>query len=304
MSRVSLRLEIMAAAERLEQAGVGSPRFDAEEMAAYLLDVPRARLGMAPLVEAEWVDRFTALVDRRVAREPLQHIIGTAVLGPTEVRVGPGVFVPRPETEVLLEWALKAIADIPSPVVVDLCTGSGAIALAIAQARPDARVIGVERADGALAWARRNAEQHSDAGGTPVDLRGGDILDERLLLDLEGKADLVTANPPYVPEGTEVDPEVGEHDPPEAVFSGKDGLDLIRPLITVAATLLKVGGVLAVEHDDTHGESVPALLSARRVLDDVQDHRDLNDRPRFATARRVALYREGHRIIRSGETTA
>ncbi|MET3803425.1 release factor glutamine methyltransferase [Nakamurella sp. UYEF19] len=291
MARESLRVQIMAAAQRLTDAGVPSPQFDAEELAAHLLGIGRTKLGLQPLVEPEWVETYEALIARRVARVPLQHLTGEAYLGRTTVQVGPGVFIPRPETEVLLEWALDAIKDIEAPVVIDLCSGSGAIALAIAQARPDARVHAVERAVGALAWARRNAELHRDAGGTPIDLRGGDITDERLLTDLEGTADLVTANPPYVPAGTVVDPEVGEHDPAEAVFAGPDGLDLIKPLISICAGLLKPGGFLAIEHDDTQGESVPGLLSSRRVLADVVDHQDLTGRPRFVTARRVTMTR-------------
>jgi len=150
-------------------------------------------------------------------------------------------------------------------------------------------VVAVERAPSALAWARRNIEEHIAAGGSPVELRGGDFADEWLLLDLDATADLVTVNPPYVPDSTPVEPEVARYDPPEAVFAGPDGLAVIRPLISVVAGLLKVGGVLAIEHDDGQGESVPALLAARRVLADVQDHDDLTGRPRFVTARRVRL---------------
>lgn len=289
MARESLRVQILAATQQLTDAGVPSARSDAEELAAHLLGTTRTRLGLQPLVEPEWTSRYRAMVERRAARVPLQHLIGSAVLGRTTVVVGPGVFIPRPETEVLVEWALQAIAAVPAPLVVDLCSGTGAIALAIAQARPDARVHAVERAAGALAWARRNADLHRDAGGTPIDLRGGDFTDQRLLADLDGTADLVTANPPYVPDGATVEPEVSEHDPAEAVFGGADGLDVIRPLISVSAGLLKPGGLLAIEHDDTHGESVPALLSGRRVLADVVDHPDLNGRPRFVTARRVTL---------------
>ena len=289
MARESLRVQILAATQKLDQAGVPSPQHDAEELAAHMLGVSRTRLGLQPLVESDWVVAYEALVARRAARTPLQHLTGTAVLGRTEVRVGPGVFIPRPETEVLVEWALAAIKNIEAPVVVDLCSGSGAIALAIAQARPDAVVHAIERADGALAWARRNLELHNDAGGTPIDLRGGDLFDQRLVTDLDGTADLVTANPPYVPDGTVVDPEVADHDPAEAVFAGPDGLSVIKPLLSVVAGLLKPGGVLAIEHDDTQGESVPALLSARRVLADVVDHQDLAGRPRFVTASRVTL---------------
>ena len=291
VARESLRVQIIAATASLSEAGVPSPQHDAEELAAHMLGVSRTRLGLHPLVESDWVERYRALVARRASRVPLQHLTGSAVLGRTEIQVGPGVFIPRPETEVLVEWSLAAIKDVEAPVVVDLCSGSGAIALAIAQARPDASVHAIERADGALAWARRNLELHNDAGGTPIDLRGGDIFDERLVNDLDGTADLVTANPPYVPDGTEVDPEVADHDPAEAVFAGADGLAVIKPLISVAAGLLKPGGALAIEHDDSQGESVPALLVARRVLADVIDHRDLAGRARFVTARRVTMSR-------------
>ena len=170
--------------------------------------------------------------------------------GRARLTVGPGVFIPRPETESLVEWAVKAIAGVRNPVVVDLCAGSGAIAMAISAERPDARVIAVELAPAALAWARRNIIAHVDAGGTRVELARRRRADERLLLDLDGLVDLVTANPPYVPDGTAVPPEVADHDPPEAVFGGPDGLAVIKPLLSVAAGLLKVGGVLAIEHDD------------------------------------------------------
>ena len=289
MSRESLRAAIVAASATLDAAGVPSPGVDAEELAAFLMGVPRTRLGMTPLVESSWVADYRDLVARRAERIPLQHLLGEVQIGRARIMVGPGVFIPRPETESMVGWSIDAIASIRNPVVIDLCAGSGAIALAIAQARPDALMVAVERSPSALAWARRNIEEHVAAGGSPVELRGGDFADERLLLDLDATADLVTANPPYGPDGTAVEPEVGRHDPPEAVFAGPDGLAVIRPLISVVAGLLKVGGVLAIEHDDGQGESVPALLAARRVLADVQDHDDLTGRPRFVTARRVRL---------------
>jgi release factor glutamine methyltransferase len=279
----------MAATAELAQAGVPSPKVDAEELAAHLLGISRTRLGMHPLLDADQFVAYRDLILRRAQRIPLQHLTGTAALGPVTVTVGPGVFIPRPETEVLVEAALAAIADVRTPVVIDLCTGSAAIALAISVARPDAAVYGVERSLSALAWARRNADLHAAAGHTPIRLRGGDFADERLLADLDGTADLVTANPPYVPDATEVEPEVSNHDPAEAVFGGPDGLAVIRPLITTAAGLLKPGGFLAIEHDASQGESVPALLAVRRVLADVVDHPDLAGRPRFVTARRVRL---------------
>lgn len=289
MSRHSLRAAILDASRTLAAAGVASPDIDAQELAAHLLGVQRTRLGLTPLVEDDFLADYRALIEQRARRTPLQHLLGSAQFGRATLAVGPGVFIPRPETESLLAWAVHAIAAVERPVVVDLCTGSGALALAIAAERPDARVIGVERSSVALAWARRNAVAQADAGRTPVELRGGDIFDDRLLADLDGVVDLVTANPPYVPDGTPVEPEVAEHDPPEAVFAGPDGLSVIRPLLSVAAAMLKVGGVLAVEHDDTQGESAPALLRSRRVLTDVEEHRDLAGRPRFVTATRVRL---------------
>lgn len=288
-ARTSLRVMILAATEQLTAAGVPDPQADAEILASHLLGVSRTRLGLHPLVAGDAARAYREMIDRRAQRIPLQHLTGQVHLAGVDVRVGPGVFIPRPETELLIEWAIGAIAGVDDPTVVDLCTGSGVIALAIAAARPDATVYGVERADGALAWARRNADQHAAAGATPIILRGGDFTDERLLADLDGTVDLVTANPPYVPSGTPVEPEVSDHDPADAVFAGPDGLDVIRPLISVAAGLLRPGGSLAIEHDATHGESVPALLARRRVLDEVVDHRDLTGRPRFVTARRVRL---------------
>lgn len=289
MTRHSLRAAILDASRTLADAGVASPDVDAQELAAHLLGVERTRLGLTPLVEDAFLADYQALVGRRAERIPLQHLLGTVQFGRATLAVGPGVFVPRPETESLLAWAVHAIAGREQPVVVDLCTGSGALALAIAAERPDARVIGIERAAPALAWARRNAVAQAGAGRTPVELRGGDIFDPRLFTDLDGTVDLVTANPPYVPDGTAVEPEVADHDPPEAVFAGTDGLAVIRPLLSVAASLLRIGGMLAIEHDDSQGESVPALLRSRRVLTDVEDHPDLTGRPRFVTATRVRL---------------
>ncbi len=287
--RESLRVAVMAATEQLAAVGVPSPKVDAEELAAHMLGIPRTRLGLHPLLDEAQMDVYRDLIAQRARRVPLQHLTGSVVIGGVTIQVGAGVFIPRPETDVVVEAALAQIVDVEAPVVVDLCTGSGAIALAIAAARPDATVHAVERAPGALAWARRNADLQAAAGHTPIRLRGGDFTDERLLADLDGTADLVTANPPYVPAGTAVEPEVSGYDPAEAVFAGADGLDVIRPLISVAAGLLRPGGALVIEHDESQGESVPALLAARRVLADVRDHADLAGRPRFVTARRVRL---------------
>ena len=289
MTRQPLRLAILEAERILTAAGVASPRVDAELIAAHVLGVERGRLPMVPLVDPPVVDAIGQLVAQRAKRLPLQHLTGWAAMGGISVGVGPGVFVPRPETELLLAWGLRVIAEVAKPVVVDLCTGTGVLALAIANERPDAVVHAVELDPVALAWARQNAELCAQNGDTPIKLYAGDATDPQILSDVDGSVDLVLCNPPYVPEGTEVPPEVAEHDPKMAVFAGADGLDVIRPVVAAAARLLKIGGGVAIEHDDSHRYSVTELLAGRRVLTDVQDHEDLAGRPRFSTARRGSL---------------
>ncbi|HEU5470012.1 MAG TPA: peptide chain release factor N(5)-glutamine methyltransferase [Actinophytocola sp.] len=285
--RLPLRLAIQDAERKLAEAGVDSPRVDAELLAAHVLGVERSRLALVPLIDPPVLDALARLVAERARRVPVQHLTGAAAMGPLPIMVGPGVFVPRPETELLLAWGLAELRPVATPLVVDLCTGSGALGLALAHARPDATVHGVDLDPAALAWARRNVEARHAAGDTPMRLHAGDVADPELLADLDGRVDLVLCNPPYVPCGTEVPPEVAEHDPGHAVFGGADGLDVIRHVVRCAARLLRPGASLAIEHDDTQGEAVPALLSARRVLTAVADHPDLAGRPRFSTARRV-----------------
>ena len=284
--RQPLRLAILDAERILAAAGIDSARFDAEEIAAHVVGVERMKLPMVPLVDPQVVDGIGKLVHQRAKRIPLQHLLGWAPLGPITVDVGPGVFVPRPETELLLEWGLAQLQGKSRPVVVDLCTGSAALALAVAHSRPDAVVHAVEMDRTALAWARRNADKQVAAGDTPIRLHSADDTAPGVLSELDGAVDLVLCNPPYVPTGTVVSPEVAEHDPAQAVFSGVDGLDVIRPVVTLASRLLAPGGGVAIEHDDTQGESVPMLLASRRVLTDVVEHHDLADRPRFVTALR------------------
>jgi release factor glutamine methyltransferase len=289
VNRLPLRLAVLEAERILSDAGVASPRVDAELLASHVLGVPRGRLPMVPLVDPPVVEALRKLVVQRAARVPLQHLTGTAAMGGVEVAVGPGVFVPRPETESLLMWGLSVLAEVPHPLVVDLCTGSGALALAVAHARPDAEVHAVERDPAALSWTRHNADSRIMAGDTPVVLHAGDVADPGLLTELDGMAHLVLCNPPYVPSGTAVAPEVAEHDPADAVFAGEDGLAVIPHVVRTGTRLLREGGCIAIEHDDSHGAAVPALLAERRVLVEVDDHPDLAGRPRFATARRRGL---------------
>jgi release factor glutamine methyltransferase len=286
--RQPLRLAILEAERVLAEAGVESPRTDAELIAAHVLGVERGKLPMVPLVDPPVVDAIGQLVGQRAKHVPLQHLTGWAAMGAVTVGVGPGVFVPRPETELLLEWGLAKLQGVSDPVVVDLCTGSGALALAVANARPDATVHAVESDPVALAWARQNAELRAQAGDPPIRLYAGDVTDPSLFNELDGSVHLVLCNPPYVPDGTPVPPEVADHDPAVAVFAGQDGLSVIRHVVGLAARLLRAGGGVAVEHDDSNGDGVIDLVAGRRVLTEVTGHRDLAGRPRFVTARRGA----------------
>jgi release factor glutamine methyltransferase len=272
--------EVRDATRALAEAGVASPAHDAEELAAHVLGLSRSRLVLLDRLPAGAAERYAALVRERAARVPLQHLTGVAGFRRLELAVGPGVFVPRPETEVLVEWALAQLA--PGALVVDLCAGSGAVALAIADEAPGATVHAVELEEHALAWARRNVERT----GLPVMLHQGDVADPSVLVSLTGTVDLITANPPYIPVGAGVEREVAEHDPPAALWGGEDGLVVVRAVERAAARLLRPGGVVGVEHADRQGESVPAVF-ARAGWADVEDHPDLVGRPRFTTARKV-----------------
>ncbi|MFI5956773.1 peptide chain release factor N(5)-glutamine methyltransferase [Cryptosporangium sp. NPDC051539] len=289
MQTVPLAPTLARAVRRLTEAGVSSPRFDAEELAAFVLGVPRSRLLLADGFDRDRAARFDELVGERARRVPLQHLTGVAGFRHLELAVGPGVFVPRPETELLAGWGIAEASRLNGPVVVDLCSGSGAIALAIANECPAATVYGVEREEMALAWARRNAESRAAAGDRPVTLVHGDATAPDVLAALDGTVDVVVTNPPYVPDGSTVSPEVADHDPAAALWGGPDGLDVVRRLLTRAAALLKPGGVIGIEHADVQGESLPALVRRHAAFEDAVDHRDLADRPRYTTARRRKL---------------
>jgi release factor glutamine methyltransferase len=261
----------------LTAAGIESPRVDAQLLFAHVLGVDRGALLTLDAVEPIAADRFHALVVRRAAGEPLQYLTGEAPFRYLMLEVGPGVFIPRPETELLVDSVLPTLRGAFPGLAVDLCSGSGAIALALAGETAAARVIAVERSASALKWLRRNC------AGSRVEVVDADVADPRLLTELDERVDVVISNPPYVPAGTEVGREVA-HDPDEAVFAGTDGLALMGAVTDAAARLLRPGGLFAVEHDDTQGDALPALLSADGRWTDVADHRDLTGRPRFATA--------------------
>jgi release factor glutamine methyltransferase len=315
---VSLLLdEIALAAARLAEAGVESPRAEAELIAAHVHGVRRTELHTVP--DASFDARFWEGIGRRAAREPLQHITGRAYFRYLELEVGPGVFVPRPETEVMTGWAIDRLRemDVAEPVVVDLGTGSGAIALAIAQEVPRARVHAVEADPIARGWTEKNVARVASAAPytrgrvtlhsadftgaefrgaefrgadfTRSDLTGADFAGPSVTApgafgELAGKADLVISNPPYIPLGATVPPEVGEYDPPAALWSGADGLDAIRAVERAARRLLRPGGMVAVEHGAPQGAAVYWVFCEEAGWRDTRNHKDLARRDRFVTA--------------------
>jgi release factor glutamine methyltransferase len=274
-----LRRAIDSAAALLAEAGIDSARCDAEQLAAHLAGVDRGRLTLLESPGDEFFGRYRDVVAARSQRVPLQHLTGTVAFGPVLLHVGPGVFIPRPETEAILAWATTQRLGA-RPVIMDLCTGSGALALPLAQHRPLARVIGIDDSDTALDYAHRNAE------GTSVELVRADVTTPGLLPELDGRVDLVVANPPYVPDDVVLEPEVAQHDPHHAVFGGPDGMALIVAVVSLAGRWLRPGGQFAVEHDETTSSETVELVYGTGLFDDIVARQDLAGRPRFVTARR------------------
>lgn len=289
----SLRSQVDAATATLDEGGIPTPRIDALLLAAHALRCDRGELERRMILggelDAGFAERYTALVQERATRVPLQHLTGTAPFRRLELHVGPGVFVPRPETEGVIDLVLAELTGQGRPVVVDLCTGSGALALAIADEAPDAEVIAVEVSDFAVAWAARNIE----TTGLPVRLVAADATADPAtvadLADLVGLVDVVVSNPPYIPVGmVPLEPEVAEHDPDIALYGGsEDGLAIPLAVAATAARLLRPGGLLAMEHADSQGESLPRALTATGSWLEVADHADLTGRARTTTARRA-----------------
>ncbi|AIG64302.1 hypothetical protein CATYP_06415 [Corynebacterium atypicum] len=278
----TVREALAQATRRLGAAGIDSPHVDARILAAHFL-------GCAPLevfVHASQPvpEGFAEAVARRERREPLQWITGSAAFGPLELAVGPGVFIPRPETEVLADWAVRTLqaSGTSSPVVVDLCAGCAAMALFIAHELPDASVHAVELSESAVEWARRNV----GALGLNVELHEADATDPGLLAQLAGKVDLVVANPPYVPDAAPVAPEV-DFDPSLAIFGGPDGLGIVRGIVGTAGRLVRPGGWFGFEHDDAAAEPALEILAASGLFGNVRSLRDLAGIERFTLGARL-----------------
>lgn len=280
--------ELRAGTTRLAAAGIDSPRRDAEWLMAHVLGIDAGRLVLVDTIDDAAARAFRTAIERRAQRIPLQHIVGTAAFGPIELDVGPGVFIPRPETEYLLEWAVDRLRERPGPAIAaDFCSGSGALAIGVAAMSPETRVVAVEADEDALVWLRRNVTGATAVIGSRVEVIAADVTDPEQIADAVpvGSVSVLVTNPPYVPLDAAIGPEVA-HDPARAVFGGADGMSVIEPIVPVIARTLAPGGVVGIEHDDTTADAVAACLRAHGDFEDVTRHADLTGRPRFVTARR------------------
>ena len=270
---------------RLIRAGIEDAEVDADLLIGFVLGQSRGQVQAAAIMgrilsEAD-ASAILALVQRREKREPLQHITGRAPFRSLELNVGPGVFVPRPETEGVAQLAidaLRAMAD-PEPIGVDLGTGSGAIALALATEVPHARVYACENSTDAFPWTSRNFAEVAAGNATLVFADLAEAFPE-----LDGTVSVVVSNPPYIPANAiPRDPEVRLFDPAQALFGGEDGLDVVRLVSQTGLRLLRAGGALIIEHGELQGAEIRALLAADGWRA-TATHRDLTTRDRTTTA--------------------
>lgn len=273
---------LAAGKEQLIAAGIDP--LDAEHLMAYVLGISRMDLHNPVIVEDRLAgfedltileETFWKLLDARAAHEPLQYLTGVAYFRYLDIKVGPGVLVPRPESELLVQSVLDHCEKISGIVsVVDLGSGSGALALAISTENSNTRVIAVEKDPAAIEWLKKNVSQINEQ----VRIVESDVVDA-----LEGvTCDVVIANPPYVPDNQELPRDVADHEPSIALFGGPTGLDIPGRFIDTAARLLKSGGFFALEHTENQGPAIASLLDENFA--DIVLHRDLTQRPRFTTA--------------------
>ena len=270
---------VRVTAEFFADRGISSPRLDAELLLAHVLGLDRLQLYLQhdrPLIPAE-VDAYRELVRRRAQREPLQHLVGETTILDHSFLVRPGVFIPRVETETLIE--VCAALD-PVPSVVEVGPGTGVVGLSLLDRWPDARLFAVDLSPEAVELSRENAARLGVAE------RAEFVCGDALTVDLPA-CQLLVSNPPYVPGPVidDLEPEVRDHDPRAALDGGPDGLDFIRALMEPSRRAVEPGGWIALEHGDDQGESVPALLEGAGFVE-VRDEADLGGRPRVAVGRR------------------
>lgn len=316
--RSTVRDMLFDAERRLKAVGIPSPAADAAWIISHALGIPRNRLILQDDISDEQRVHVEQLLTQRLSRVPLQHLLGSTGFRRIDLEVGPGVFIPRPETELVAEAAIRELRDQPvgSRIAVDLCAGSGAIAISLGLEVDNSRIHAVEFSDDAIHWTQRNVKSHEDvlsAVGSRVDVIHDDaehVADAgRALARLAGQVAVVVSNPPYIPDAMiprEV--EVRDHEPKMALYGGEDGLNVVRGVLRTAAMLLVPGGLLVIEHADVQGtdagmRGVPGITKAYNadfeiaslteiavgtpVYTEVSDRIDLNGLPRFTIARRV-----------------
>jgi release factor glutamine methyltransferase len=276
---------IESATNELTSAGVTSPSVDAELLGCFVLGIERSELTMLSLGEElfpeDKIAQFETVVARRVKREPLQHITGLAPFRHLELHVGPGVFIPRPETEQLVEMAIEKVKKLDKPLVVDLCSGSGAIAISLSTELVDSKVFAVELSEQAFEFLSRNFEKYG------LDTKSAKNEDLAKAFDeLEGQVDLVITNPPYIPDSAvPVEVEVQLHEPSLALYGGEDGLDVIRRISERALYLLKPSGLLLLEHSDSQARAISQLL-LNQGWQEIVSSQDLAGKDRMISARK------------------
>ena len=296
----TIRETLVDAERRLSNAGIDSASVDSAQLLAFVLGVSRRDLILQDSIDEEDRVHFERLMAKRLNRIPLQHLTGTAPFRHIELDVGPGVFIPRPETELVTEAAIRHLRACSNPRAFDLCSGSGAIALSLAYEVPGTHVTAVELSDQAIPYLRNNAERIETL--VPVEVVSADATDTTVqaFVSAIGTCDVVTCNPPYIPSAmVPKDPEVRDHEPPLALYGGGDGLDVVRGIVKTAAVLLKQGGLLVIEHADLQGPDSPnggvvAVVKECRdpvtgasQFHSVEDRQDYNQLPRFTMAIRA-----------------
>ncbi len=305
----TIRDVLVDAQHRLTNAGIDSAAAETSELLAHVLGVQRSRLFMHDNIDEDDRIAFERLLAKRLNRIPLQHITGTAAFRRIELNVGPGVFIPRPESELVAEAAIRFLRECENPIAVDLCAGSGAIALSLAIEVPGAQVVGIELSPDAFAWLEQNVKKFESEVSIEVHQLDATDFTASVFTKLASACDVVTCNPPYIPvDMIPRDPEVRNHEPAMALYGGADGLEVVRGIAKTAAMLLKPGGLLVVEHADVQGPeageaSVVNVLKQARLdaelatfiagvpgellFTGVSDRSDFNQRPRFTLATRV-----------------
>lgn len=254
-----------------------------------ILDIRPGELFTTPYPSAHHYELMVHAAHRRSAGEPLQYVLGRTWFDGVEIRVGPGVFIPRAETEFMMDWLASRVplADANSanrPLGMDMCSGSGAIALALARRLPHWDIVAVERDDEALTWLTHNVAAQTQDGDKPVTVLHRDATNSEVMQDYRSAADFVITNPPYVPSAHTVGEDVARFEPPQAVFSGESGTDCIEGLLPVIGMVLKPGAVMVMEHDETHDEQVRQLIVDCGYFQDILTRNDLVGKPRFTTA--------------------